>query len=181
MREIFKLSIVLVIITVVSGSLLGVTNNVTKDIIEEKAMEANIEYMKEIFPDADTFSVVEDIDFDLAEEAYVAYESDEIIGYVIKTVKSGYGGDIVQLTGIYIDDVIAGIRIASHNETPSLGEKIVEVDFRDQFVNKSAKAELKLDGDDDDSIDGITGATTSSKAVIDAVNSAIKLYESLFK
>lgn len=60
MQKIVKLSLILLIITVVSAALLGVTNDVTKVIIQEKAMEANLAYMKEILTDADEFKVVED-------------------------------------------------------------------------------------------------------------------------
>lgn len=186
MREIAKLSLVLVVITVVSASLLGITNDVTKVIIDEKAMEANIAYMKEILPEADTFKAIENTnikDIDAVEEAYEALKDNSTIGYVVKTVVSGYGGDIVQLTGINNDGLIAGIRIASQSETPGVGSKILEDNFINQFVGNSTTKQFKVDkvGNDEDIIEIITGATISTKAATDGVNVAIKLYEDLLK
>lgn len=186
MRQILKLSLILFIITAVSAALLGVTNDVTKVVIQEKAMEANIVYMKEILSDADDFKVVESpavTNVDSVEEAYEALKSGNTIGYVIKTITSGYGGDITLLTGINNDGTIAGIKVASHSETAGVGSKITEEDFASQFVGKSTTNQLKAAKGEsgDDTIESITGATVSSKAATDGVNAAIRIYEDVLK
>ena len=62
---------------------------------------------------------------------------------------------------------VKGIEILSHSETPGLGARITESDFTDQFVGLNIDdISLTQDGGQ---IDGLTGATISSQAVVDAV------------
>lgn len=180
MRDIVKLGLILLIVTAVSAGALSVTNDITKDIIEEKAIEANLAYMREILPDADDFKVVEDpavADIDEVEEAYEAIKGGDTSGYVIKTKTQGYGGDVIILTGINIDGTVAGIRVASQSETPNLGTKIAEDEFGSQFEGLAAEKELKLNED----VDQVTGATISSRAAINGVNASIRLFENVLK
>ncbi|MDI9476784.1 MAG: RnfABCDGE type electron transport complex subunit G [Natronincolaceae bacterium] len=180
MQKVVKLGLILLIVTAVSAGALSVTNNFTKDIIEQKAIEANLAYMREILPDADDFKVVESsaiADIIEVEEAYEAIKGGDTSGYVIKTKTSGYGGDVLILTGINVDGTIAGMRVASQSETPNLGTKITEDEFGSQFEGLSTDKELKLNED----VDQVTGATISSTAAIKGINASIKLFESVLK
>ena len=180
MRNIIKLGLILFVVTAVSAGALSLTNNVTKEIIEEKAIEANKAYMKEILPDADDFGIIDDSeisDVKEVEEVYEALKDGEIYAYIIKTKTKGYGGDVIMLTGIDVDGTIVGMRVASQSETPELGTKIAEDEFGSQFEGLSAEKELELNKD----IDQITGATVSSKAAIDGVNASIRLFVSVLK
>ncbi len=180
MKQMVRLGLILLVITAVSAGLLSVVNDVTKVVIQEKAMEANLVYMKELLTDADEFKVVENPainDVEGVEEAYEALKGGSIIGYVVKTTTSGYGGDVVMLTGINSDDTIAGMKVSSQSETPGLGARITEADFGSQFVGKSAASELQLNTD----IDALSGATISSRAATAGVNAAIKAYNDVLK
>ncbi|QUH20483.1 RnfABCDGE type electron transport complex subunit G [Alkaliphilus sp. B6464] len=180
MKQMVRLGLILLVITAVSAGLLSVVNDVTKVVIQEKAMEANLVYMKELLPDADEFKVVENPaigDVEGVQEAYEALKGGSTSGYVVKTLTKGYGGDVVMLTGINIDGTVAGIRVASQSETPGLGSKIAEVDFQSQFAGKSAAEELSVGPD----IQAISGATVSSKAAIAGVNASIKLFQTVLK
>lgn len=186
MRDIIKLSLILLVITVVSAGALSVTNDLTKGIIQEKALEANIVYMKEILPDADDFAALDNPEIESIDnvvEAYEALKGGSTMGYVVKTVTGGYGGDVEVLTGILTDSTVAGVKVASQSETPGLGTKITEDDFLDLFKEKSTETELEIvhGGGGDNSIESISGATVSSKAVSSGVNAAMKLYEEVFK
>ncbi len=180
MRDIVKLSLVLLVITAVSAGALSITNNITEEIIQEKAMEANLAYMKEILPDADDFELVEDPgidDVDGIEEVYEALKDGDTVGYAIKTTTKGYGGDVVMITGVEHDGTLSGIRVASQSETPGLGDKITEEEFGSQFEGLPIEGELNLNED----VDQISGATISTEAVVDGVNASIKLFESVLK
>jgi electron transport complex protein RnfG len=72
--------------------------------------------------------------------------------------------------------MINGIEILSHLETPGLGAKIREAKFKDRFENRNLSNTawaVKKDGGD---IDGITGATISSRAVIKRVKEGLEFY-----
>ena len=68
------------------------------------------------------------------------------------------------------------------SETPGLGAKILEDRFQNEFQGSVLK-DVKLNGEGEtDGIDGITGATISSKAVVNGVKTTafekIKLIKS---
>jgi electron transport complex protein RnfG len=89
------------------------------------------------------------------------------IGYAFMTDGRGYGGKIGILVGVEVDRAVRGIRIISHQETPGLGAKITSLDFLDQFAGLSPDAlALRRDGG---TVDAITGATISSRAVAEGV------------
>ena len=73
---------------------------------------------------------------------------------------------------------ITGMTPTEHTETPGLGAKITEDEFRNQFNNKTLKANLvviksiKPEDASEYQIAAITGATISSDAVAKAVNLA---------
>lgn len=109
-------------------------------------------------------------------------------GYVIKTVTQGYAGEIAMSIGIRNDGRVTGLVVEEAHETHGLGSKILtDHEFLAQFLNKSGSFEIATQGADAFSgataeaategetiqVDGITGATVSSKAVVRCVNSAV--------
>ena len=72
---------------------------------------------------------------------------------------------------------IVGFDILASNETPGFGDKIKEPRYRNQFAGVPAeKLELVKTGDAeriDSEIVAISGATVSSKAVVDIINNSI--------
>ena len=91
----------------------------------------------------------------------------------------GFKDKVVVLLGFNLEnDVLSGIGIVSHKETPGLGARVTEVAFRDQFKNKELTATFKVK-QDGGKIDGISGATISSKAVCAAVEKGIEMYQAV--
>lgn len=94
----------------------------------------------------------------------------------IRTAETGkgYNGDIRLLVAFTPDGEILSVRVVGHGETPGIGDKIdIEVSpWIHQFngTNRSnTNWALAPAGD----IDGITGATITSRAVTDAVLGAL--------
>ncbi|NBG88960.1 RnfABCDGE type electron transport complex subunit G [Isachenkonia alkalipeptolytica] len=172
MREIIKLGLILLVITSVAGLILGGVNSMTADIIEERAIEESMEAIEAFFPGLEEAGIIEDGDilaYDLVEEVYEVSEGGNVIGYTIKTVANGYDGPIEVLTGINMDGEITGIEIISQTETPGLGDRITEEDFKDQFEGQSSDSEVE--------VDVLSGATVSSDAVVNGVNAAANVFE----
>jgi electron transport complex protein RnfG len=61
-------------------------------------------------------------------------------------------------------------------ETPGLGAKIREPKFKDRFKNRTLSNTTWAVKKDAGDIDGITGATISSRAVIDAIKEGLEFY-----
>ena len=67
------------------------------------------------------------------------------------------------------DGKVEGIRILEMSETPGVGTKVNRDSFLGQFAGITGKAEAG------ENVDIISGASFSSKAVIQAVNQALGL------
>ena len=187
MRDILKLSVVLLIICVVASALLAYTNELTAPVIatarEESAASARLLVMSEADDLNEKMSQeqVEEIagksglSTEILNEIYIAKKDGEVIGYTYTCTVSGFGGAIDVLTGIYLDGTIGGVQVLNHNETPGLGAKATDEDWIVQYTDKNVNSELtviKIGTAGDTEIEAITGATITSKAVTLAVNDA---------
>ncbi len=155
--------VVLTATCLVWGVLLGITHVLTKDkIVEAERAEIN-KVLSEIFPSA---SFVEENGY------YRCIENGKLVGYAAIVEGAGYGGKMKVAVGIYVDNTIRGVRVVSHSETPGLGSRVAEDEFLKQFEGKTLeRVWLKSDGGD---IDAITGATISSRAVVEAVRKGME-------
>lgn len=104
-------------------------------------------------------------------EYFEARRDKDLIGYCISVTGSGYCGPMRIIVGIDRSGVIQGVKILEHVETAGIGSGITERSFLDQFKGKNAAA-LSVGKN----IDAITGATISSKAVIDLINDTAKRF-----
>jgi electron transport complex protein RnfG len=131
------------------------------------AQQAEIqEMLSALFPSLETFQYDED------SGQYTILKNSTAIGQAQMLQAGGYGGAIDILVGIEPDGKLRGIRIISQQETPGLGAKIIESAFLDQFVGVAVnELDLSRDGG---SIDAITGATISSRAVVQALKQTLR-------
>lgn len=184
MNNIFKLSINLFAICSVAALLLGFTNKITSPIIEERNIQANNESRKIVLPQAKEFELVDNSEYEnidgIISEVYEGKNGSDIVGYTIKTLPKGYGGEIELIVGISSNGKITGINIDDMSETPGLGAKANEASFKDQFNGKDASeiTVVKGSASSDDEIAAISGATITSDAVTSGVNVAIELFNS---
>ena len=179
MKENFKLGGILLIITMIAGILLGVANDLTKEAIIENS-KISKEDLSYIMPEADK---IQDMDIELDEEGnikevYEAVNGSDVIGYVLKVTSKGFHGAIDFVIGISKEDKVSGIKVLSHNETPGLGAKISEEKFTSRFKDKPVEylEVVKVTPNKDTEVEAISGATTSSKASVNALNEAINFY-----
>lgn len=106
-------------------------------------------------------------------EIYPAKKDDVIVGFAVNTyTKNGFSGNISLMAGFKPDGTIISITVLQQKETPGLGTKMTETQFKDQFNDKNPsefKLKVKKDGGQ---VDAITAATISSRAFCDAVQRA---------
>ena len=188
--------LIITLITLVSGALLGLVYNVTKDPIERQRIKKLNEARMSVFSDAADFTGIYEKASDTgAELPSYSHEEDgtvintvdkaldangAFLGYVIDVTNSnGYGGDIEIMTGIRFKDgkpVINGISFLSISETAGMGMKAKNADFMGQFNGKEADGGLTLAD-----VDAISGATITTKAVTWAMDAAVKTAAGLYE
>ena len=86
--------------------------------------------------------------------------------------------------GIDDDGTLNGISFTELNETAGLGMRVDEDEFKGQFAGKAVeKFTLNKAGGStaDDEIDSVSGASTTSGAVVNAVNAALDFYKNTVK
>lgn len=197
MNKIVKNTLILTAITVVSGCLLGLVYDVTKAPIAQAQENAKQEAYKTVLSDAGSFAAYDAFDAAEALDALTeaGYTGDEItevavaqdasgaeMGYVITvTSHEGYGGDIQISVGILSDGTVKGIETLTINETAGLGMKAKEPEFKDQFKDKQVEkfTYTKSGEDGDDKIDALSGATITTNAVTNAVDSALVYFQNV--
>lgn len=179
-KDILIPTVSLVIICFVISLFISATNFVTKDIIKQQELENQKESRKVVLQSAVDFKEYEAID-----DCYIGYdENGKVVGYTFITQAKGYGGAITVMTGISSDAEVQGVEILLQNETPGLGANAENSEFKDQYkqnVPKGGFKVIKSKNTDEGEIEAITGATISSKAVTEAVNSALDRYNSIAK
>lgn len=195
MNKIVKNTLILTAITVVSGLLLGVVYGITKEPIAEAQENTKQEAYRSVLSDASSFETMED--FDAADAASIleenGYSSDEItevaegiddsgetVGYVVNMMShEAYDGDLEVSVGIAADGTVKGIEMLSISETAGLGMKADEAEFKDQFKDKNVEkfTYTKSGESGDDKIDAISGATITTNAVTNAVDSALVYFQ----
>jgi electron transport complex protein RnfG len=175
-----KLTLTLLIIAAVCAGLLGAVNAVTKDKIAQRTAEKTQQSMQEVMPDAASFEAVDYTAADttgLVTAANAALDaSGNVIGYVIQTEPSGFGGVIQMVTGVDANGAVTGVSIIDMSETSGLGTNASKPDFKDQFLGTTGNLAVNKDGG---TIDALTGATITSRAVTNGVNAAVACANSL--
>ena len=174
-KELIKLAGILCAITLVAALLLACVNKITAPEIEKAAQKASDEAMQTLIPEADEFVPVEG-----KENIWKAIKGSEVLGYCVTVFVKGFGGPIEMMVGIGAEGVVKGIDILSHSETAGLGAKADTDEFKSRFVRKNPDlAVTKQPTDAIDEVQAITGATITSKAVIEGVKQANEMIKAL--
>ena len=193
--------IVLAVVTLVAGIALSGVFTMTKDSIEAQQMAKNAESYKAVCPDAETFEADETANAKIEElaggtygsgygrvrinEAFVGKDaSGNVAGYVVSVTSSdGYDGDVTIALGLDAEGGVIGISFTELHETPGMGMLCDEPAFKDQFNGRKVdKFELLKKGGStaDTEIDSVSGASTTSGAVVNAVNAGLDFYRTMF-
>ena len=193
-NKIVKDTLALTVITLVSGLLLGLVNDITAGPIASQQAKEKEEAYKAVFADAASFETVtsgEDTDLEsyLDENGFKAQNIDEVmlakddqgneLGYAFTvTTAEGYGGDIQFAMGVQDDGTLNGISILSISETAGLGMRATTDDFKNQFKDKNVEkfTYTKTGATSDDEIDALSGATITTNAMTNGVNAGLCAY-----
>ncbi len=113
------------------------------------------------------------------EDIYRVYNNTgTLAGYIFTAEGRGYQGPIKIICGISVSlDRLLGIEILESTETPGLGAKIDSKDFKNQFKGLAVMPQItytKSPPADENQIQAITGATVSSRSVVNILNSKIE-------
>ncbi len=167
----------------VAAALVALVNDMTRAQRELNQTAHAARLLREVLPagDYDQAAGLEEITLpDIGMTIYPVRRDGMLVAFALKTVApNGYVGPIVLLTGLTTDGQIVAVRVASHRETPGLGDKI-EIG-RSDWIRQFAGRRLQPPGqwalqEEGGEFDQISGATITSRAVINAIRDAVKQY-----
>lgn len=179
MKEIFKLGLILFSFSLIAAILLAFTYQATLEPITRSRAAADLEARKQVFPEADEFTALEEGKLTAIKQAepailevFEAKSGGQMIGYVVKTSANGFGGKLEVVVGTDPEGKLKGIRLGNNSETPGLGDNANKPAFYEQYVDKSIMDPIGVNKGTPGSneIQAMTGATVTSKAVTDAIN-----------
>lgn len=160
-----KRSVLLPIVTIaLSAAILLSTSFALSGIAKENGRREHLHIIQTLLPGSENFTV----------EPYTGDDANIVSvhkgenGFVIETVTRGYVDDIRMLIGVSNDGKVTGLVVREMHETFGLGlNGLTNTDFLAQFLSTSGEAEVGT------TVDALTGATVTSKAITRAVNSAV--------
>ena len=177
-------SILLPIVTIALAAaiLLGMSFGLN-GIAAKNAQAEHLKVMQTLLPGSESFTV----EPYAGEDANIRSVHKAENGYVIETATQGYAGQIVMLIGVSKEGKVTGLTVRSMSETLGLGmNALTDWEFLAQFLNTEGGVAIGTAGEDAFSgatgsdtaetetyVDGISGATVTSKAIARCVNSAV--------
>lgn len=182
MKEMLRMIVVLSLICGLSGLTLATVRQATSSRIEEQVLTyVQGPALEQIFTDYDNNPINERKSFELKDRSitvFPAKKDGKLVGVAFETFGKGYGGDIGVMVGFNTDGThLEGIGITTLKETPGLGARVVEPEYRDQFrKHPTDSIALKKQGG---AISAISGATISSTGSVAAVNEAVQIFQTI--
>ena len=175
LKEILIPTVALLVICLVATALLAGTNTITKEKIALNAVETEKASRMLVLPEGKEYGEVTTLDGGIT-YCVGADENGAEVGYVFTAGAKGYGGTVSVMVGLDMNGTITGVEILSHSETPGLGANAVKPEFKNRFMGKSGELTVDKNSNDGQSVQAITAATITSKAVTSAVNAVTAAY-----
>jgi Na+-translocating ferredoxin:NAD+ oxidoreductase subunit G len=176
MKDMMKITLSLVAIFIGAGLIMGVTYKFTSPIKFKAEKKEKEEALKEMAPTA-TDPIVPAGKWSVHSrnfEYYTATASGKPVAYISSTAGKGYSSFIQMLVSLDTDLRINEVKVLSMNETPGLGDQVLEKSFLDQFKGKPLSQIVLIKGETKENIQAITGATISSRGVTNGVKDAVQ-------
>ena len=166
---VLRLALTLLAITAVVAAALAGVNSITAPAIAELNAQKTQEAIELVLPGGGE----EITDFPAADLVAKVYKGEN--GYAVQTTPGGFDNTITMMVGVDNDGKVLGISVVNHTETAGLGAVAAAgtpagIAFRDQFVGQSGSVAVTKDGG---TVEAITGATITSRAICVGVNAAL--------
>lgn len=176
-------------ITIIAGAILGSVYAITKEPIAKQEAEKQVQAIREVAPEFDNnpsedkWSITMPSGIECV--VYPAYKNGILQGAAVETASNnGFAGHISIMAGFLKDGTVKNYQVLQQGETPGLGTKM-ETWFRDTTGSRSIIGKnpsqtpfyVTKDTEKNGAIDGITAATISSRAFLEAMRDAFEAYK----
>lgn len=178
MKEVIKIISVLTFVCLLCAFSLALVQGSAEEKIKSNAAQRIKEAITNLAPNS---QVIEELFFEQDTVYELKNERNTLIGYAFSAQGQGYQGQIKILAVVNPSlSRLEGIEVVDSLETPGLGAKIQDEPFSSQFkgLNLGESIESVKDAateaHSNSQIEAITGATVSSRAVVNILNERIE-------
>ena len=172
---ILRLAVTLLLITAILAGALAFVNRITAPRIAALKAEKTQRAIEAVLPGGGEAMEVPQG----AKLVSALYGSDT--GYAVEVTPIGFDNTITMMVGVSKDGQVLGISVISHTETAGLGAVAAAKNtageaFRAQFEGLTGSVSVTKDGG---TVDAITGATITSRAICQGVEAALSCVKGL--
>ena len=174
--------LVLTGVTAISVALLAWVNELTKEPIAAANAKTQSDAVKAVVPGFDNDPIAEKKMQDVNGVEYAVYPATnggEYIGAAVEAEAMGFGGNLKVLVGFDAQGNIIDYSLLSHAETPGLGSKATDwfkKGNKGDITGKNPGTAPLTVSKDGGEVDAITASTITSRAFLNAVNTAYAAY-----
>lgn len=173
--------VTLAAIAIISAILLAFVYEWTIPYIEANKAETRRTAINEVLPMAEEINQIKKSD----QFFYEAYDNNgNRVGVAYQHSGGGYNGPIEIMIGVDLEsEEIIQISILNHQETPGLGARITENEFKSNFENKSFGnySVIKTPTSEEMQVQAVAGATISSSNTTRIVEEAVNIINNAYK
>ena len=168
---VLRLAGTLLLICAVTAGLLAGVNSITAPIIDDLNAAKTQEAISAVLPGGFDTEIADYADASgIVSKVYQGAN-----GYAVEVGPGGFDNTITMMVGIDNEGKVLGISVVNHTETAGLGavddaDTPKGIAFREQFIGASGSVSVTKDGG---TMDAITGATITSRAICVGVNAAL--------
>lgn len=184
MRDIIKMVVVLGLIAGVAGALLAGVRTGTMEKIEYQELKfVKGPVIMEILKGCTNNPIKDRFKLKYGEEEvnfFPAVFDGKLDVVAFETKGGGFGGDIGMIMAVNLEkDIITGIGITTHKETPGIGTLVQDSEsFKNSVKGLSVNQPIKVKNDGG-KVDAVTGATVTSKGVCEGATRGSEIYRKL--
>ncbi|MFA4944492.1 MAG: RnfABCDGE type electron transport complex subunit G [Lentisphaeria bacterium] len=202
MKIILRLSLALVLCSVLAAAILASVARLTQDARAQAAKAVKMTAIGGVLPPYDDLQEAGNLETADGRQAtfYRALQAGRLVGIAAETASAkGYGGQVTLLVGFNPDRTVRAVVTVAHNETPGLGSAVLERTasrtladvlrrtpppaglpanrYLDQFTGQTLATtpDAWRVRQDDGTLDAVSGATVSSRAAADAVQALARI------
>jgi len=169
-----KMITALAVVAIISGISLAAVYKYAMPKIEVNVKNETTSAIENIFPEGKDIKPVKGDENMFS----VKDKSGKLLGYALIAEGNGYQGTIKMVAGVDENfKTMSGMEVLESQETPGLGAEIANKPFAGQFTNLAITHEIEYVKNQKTTqpyqIEAITGATISSRAVVNILNQSI--------
>lgn len=166
-----RITLTLLLIATVVAAALAVVNGIAQPIIDQVNAKKTQKAIQLVLPGG----YEEEITGYTDASGIVSRVYKGANGYALEVSPVGFDGPITMMVGVDLEGNVLGISVITHTESAGLGAVAAATTsagqaFRDQFIGRSGSVLVSKDGG---TVDAITNATITSRAICDGINAAL--------